>query len=239
MLQHERQNEILSILRTQPSATVEELAQKIFVSPATARRDVIALEQKGFVCRMYGGVILAEYKNEAVPVTLREDAFAAQKEAVAVLAAKEITHGSVVFADGSSTVRRVFKHVEADGVTVITNNLRLLEEYANQKNLTFYATGGRYNARNHVLLGEEAHRTVREFHADLCLFSSQGITENGIFDVSESETALRREMLLHADRRVFLCDESKLGISKTHRLCTLDKVDRIVCNVPLPWEAER
>ena len=238
MLQHERQNEILSILRTQSSATVEEIAERIFVSPATARRDVIALEQKGFVCRLYGGVMLAEYKNEAVPVQLREDSFSAQKEAVARQAATEITHGAVVFADGSSTVRRVFKHVQSEGVTVITNNLRLLEEYGREKNLTFYATGGHYDARGHVLLGEGARRSVREFRADLCLFSSQGITAEGVFDVSEDETALRREMLLHAKRRVFLCDDSKLGVCKTHRLCTLDEIDRIVCNAPLPWERD-
>ena len=235
MLQHERQNEILNILRSQSSATVEEIAQKIFVSPATARRDVIALEQKGYICRMYGGVMLAEYKNEAVPVRLREDSFSAQKERVARLAAAEIPHGAVVFADGSSTVRRVFKYVEAEGVTVITNNLRLLEDYGQQKNLTFYATGGHYDARNHVLLGEGARRAVREFRADLFLFSSQGLTEEGVFDVSEEETDLRREMLQNAARKIFLCDDSKLGVCKTHRLCTLEEIDRIICNVPLPF----
>ena len=236
MLQHERQNEILNILRAQSCAGIEEIAAKIFTSPATARRDVIALEEKGMVARIYGGVMLAEHKNEAVPAALREDAFSAQKEAVARLAAKEISHGTVLFADGSSTVRRVLKYTDAEGVTVITNNTRLLEEYGHRKNLTLYATGGRYNARNHVFFGEGAQRAVREFHADLVLFSSQGITENGIFDVSEEETALRREMLRHAARRVFLCDESKLNVCKTHRLCALDEVDRIICTAPLPWE---
>lgn len=236
MLQHERQNEILHILKNQSSATVEEIAAKIFVSPSTARRDVIALEEKGFVCRLYGGVMLAEYKNESIPVTLREDSFSAQKEEVARRAAAEIGHGAVVFADGSSTVRRVFKYVEADGVTVVTNNTRIFEEYGNQKKLTLYATGGKYNTRNHVFLGEGALRTIRQFHADIFLFSSQGLTEEGVFDVSEEETALRREMLYHADRRIFLCDASKLGVCKTHRLCTLDEIDKIICDTPLPWE---
>ncbi len=236
MLQHERQNEILSILKSQPSATVEEIAARIFVSPSTARRDIIALEEKGYVTRLYGGIMLAEYKNETVPVSLRETSFSVAKETVARLAASEIPHGAVVFADGSSTVRRVFRFVEADGVTVITNNRRLFEEYGNKKNLTLYATGGRYDPRNHIFLGDTAARVIRDYHADICLFSSQGITAAGVFDVSEEETALRRLMLERADKRIFLCDASKIGISKTHRLCTLEEIDRIICDVPLPWD---
>lgn len=239
MLQHERQNEILNILKNQSSATVEEIAAKIFVSPSTARRDIIALEEKGYVARLYGGIMLAEYTNESIPVSLREGSFSAAKEAVAKMAAARITHGATVFADGSSTVRRVFKYVEAEGVTVITNNKRLFDEYANKKCFTLFATGGRYDARNHVFLGEMAIRNVRDFRADLFLFSSQGVTEEGVFDVSEEETALRRAMLSAADKSIFLCDASKLGVKKTHRLCPLTAIHEIICDAPLPWDAKQ
>lgn len=235
MLQHERQNEILRYLTDHHSATVEEIAAKIYVSPSTARRDIIALEEQGFVARLYGGVILAEHKNGAVPVALREDAYSAAKEMLARRAAALIGHGAVVFADGSSTVRRVFKYVDADGVTVITNNRRIFEDYGHKKNLTLFTTAGRYDDRNHVFLGPNAILSLLQFHADVVLFSSQGIDGEGISDVSEEETALRRVMLDRADRRIFLCDSSKLGVRKTHLLCRLDEVDEILCDAPLPF----
>ena len=239
MLQHERQQEILRFLADQPSATVEEIAAKIFVSPSTARRDIIRLEEQGFVARLYGGVMLAEHKNGTVPVALREDVYSTAKEEVARLAAARIAHGAVIFADGSSTVRRVFKYIEADGVTVITNNTRIFEEYGNDKRFSLYSTAGRFDARNHVFLGPAAALSLAQYHADIVLFSSQGIDASGVSDASEEETALRRVMLDRADRRLFLCDASKLGVRKTHLLCPLDEIDEIICNTPLPEELRK
>ena len=66
--------------------------------------------------------------------------------------------------------------------------------------------------------------------------SGGGNAEEGISDVSEEETALRRVMLDRADRRLFLCDGSKLGVRKTHLLCTLAEIDEILCDQPLPKE---
>lgn len=238
MLQHERQQEILRYLADHPSASVEEIAATIYVSPSTARRDIIALEEKGFVSRLYGGVMLADHKNGTVPAALREDAFSADKEAVARQAAARIGHGAVIFADGSSTVKRVFKYVEADNVTVITNNTRIFEEYGTDKRFTLYSTAGRFDVRNHVFVGPAAGLSLAQYHADIALFSSQGISKEGVSDASEEETALRRVMLDRAARRIFLCDSSKIGIRKAHLLCTLDEIDEIICNIPLPKELE-
>jgi DeoR/GlpR family transcriptional regulator of sugar metabolism len=77
---------------------------------------------------------------------------------------------------------------------------------------------------------------IRSISADIVFFSSQGISDDGeISDVSEEETAIRRVMLERAKYKVFLCDSSKIGVRKSFRLCSKDDVDRIICDVELPW----
>ena len=49
MLTLERQEEILDILNKTNSATVEELAAKLFVSGATIRRDLRQMESQGLI----------------------------------------------------------------------------------------------------------------------------------------------------------------------------------------------
>ena len=43
-------------------------------------------------------------------------------------------------------------------------------------------------------------------------------------------------MLSHAERKIFLCDASKIGVKRMFALCGKEDVDEIICNVKLPWE---
>ena len=55
MLQCERQEEILAILEKQKTRNITVLAKSLFVSEATIRRDIDALEKLGLVRRVRGG----------------------------------------------------------------------------------------------------------------------------------------------------------------------------------------
>ena len=43
-------------------------------------------------------------------------------------------------------------------------------------------------------------------------------------------------MIARSDRRVFLCDASKIGVRHMFTLCGKDDVTEIICNEKLPWE---
>ena len=107
MLQYDRQLAIQAYLKQHHSTTVRALAKHLYISEASVRRDIAALEAAGLVLRVYGGVVLPEHKNEVVPVELRESANSAAKEIIAEEAAKLIHDGDTVFFDSSSTVRRI------------------------------------------------------------------------------------------------------------------------------------
>ncbi|MBR2431409.1 MAG: DeoR/GlpR transcriptional regulator [Clostridia bacterium] len=237
MITYERQVEILNYLRSNNCATFKELAKAVYASESSVRRDIKSLEAQGYVKQTYGGVVLASYVNEIVPLKLREGKNTAAKDTVAKEAAKYIFDGATLLLDGSSTVRRLIKYINRyESLKIITNNHEIFSELQNEK-VTVYSTGGRFDPQNKIFLGSTAEEYVRNISADILFFSSQAISEDGeISDVSEEETSLRRVMLSRAKKKIFLCDSSKLGLEKTFRLCSKNDVDVIVCDKKLPWE---
>ena len=124
-----RQEEILEYLRIHRFASIAELAETLYTSQATVRRDVEKLAAMGALKTVYGGVVLAEYENTPVPIFFRDKENSASKERIAEKAAALIRDNSTVIFDSSSTVRRMCKHIiNRRGLTVITNYLRVCQE---------------------------------------------------------------------------------------------------------------
>jgi DeoR/GlpR family transcriptional regulator of sugar metabolism len=158
MLQYTRQQSILEYLQSQHTATIGELAKAIYTSEASVRRDIAAMEAEGLVLRVYGGVVLAEHKNDVIPPALRDGANSAAKEAIALQAAELIHDGDTVIFDSSSTVRRICKHIrKRKNLKVITNNLRICQELKDT-DIDVYVTGGEFYKKRGCFLGPYAER---------------------------------------------------------------------------------
>ena len=237
MIPIDRQKQLLSYLESKPSASVRELSHALFVSEASVRRDVAALEKQGLVQRVYGGVLLSRYQNSSIPIHLRDADHSAVKDALARRAAALVRDGDTIFMDASSTVRRMLRFLgNRRDLKIVTHNLGLFSEPP-QNGIQLFCTGGTYSPINHTLIGPSAEAYLRSVSADLLFFSSQAISEDGeISDSSEEETALRRIMIARSKRQYFLCDESKLGQRRTFSLCHVDDITAVLCNAPLPWE---
>lgn len=237
MLLYTRQNQILNYLNQNRFATIKELSKLVFSSESSVRRDIKTLEQKGYVNQIYGGVVLAEYKDSVVPISLRDSANSSVKEKIAKTAAQYIHNGATVMMDGSSTVRRIIKYIDKSyRLNIITNNQHIFNECTNEK-IILYCTGGIFNSKNHIFTGSSAETFLNNIYADILFFSSQAISDDGIIsDISEEETHIRKIMISRSNKKIFLCDSSKLGLNKTFSLCTKDDIDKIICDKPLPWE---
>ena len=84
---------------------------------------------------------------------------------------------------------------------------------------------------SYALVGKIAEETVCSLYADICFFSSQGITEDGIItDFSEDETRLRKCMIQNAKKSVFLYDCSKLGKRFLFKVCNADALYNVICD---------
>ena len=237
MLQYERQKSILDYLKLNKAATVKELAEAIYTSEASVRRDLAFLEKDGHIKRVYGGVMLASHANEVVPVELRDSANTKVKDEIAKAAAGLIKNGDTVFMDASTTVFRICKYIkDKSNIKIITNNIRVAQELGGS-DIKVYCTGGEFFGKRDCFLGSFAEAFIENVYADIMFFSSQGISEAGLIsDVDERENSLRAKMLKNAKQKVFLCDYSKFGVTRPFILCTKDDVDKIICEKKIEFK---
>jgi carbamoyl-phosphate synthase large subunit len=127
----------------------------------------------------------------------------------------------------------ICKKEQISGVlSLIDPELSLLAKH----NVSAYSTGGYVQESNRsVLVGHYAEEMISKFHADIAFFSAQSMDNNGeIYDCFEEENVIRKAMIKHASKRVFLCDSTKFGRTSPYHLCSLNDVDYIVSNHDLP-----
>ena len=168
-----------------------------------------------------------------IPFNIFKKAIDAATTTIAATNAYNISLNSVViFLDGSTSAFFIAEYLtEFENIKVITNGIDTLS-LLSKHNIRAYSTGGEISRTNRsVLVGHYAENMVEKIHADIFFFSANSLDVNGeIYDYSERENALREKMMKQADKKVFLCDSTKLYNRATFKLCELENVDYLVSN---------
>ena len=235
MYKCEREGEILSLLNETEYATVEYLAKKMNISASSIRRDLKNLEERGMVSRSYGGVKLTKANGKHIPFSLRSQENSLEKKQIAKAALSLINPKDVVLLDGSSSAYFMADLLPSiNGLTVVTNNIDAMSCFSGY-DIKAYCTGGVISPENKsVLVGGYTQDFLRHIHADVVIFSVQGISRDGNFyDCYAEEVAVRNVMLANARKKILLCDSSKLGESSTFYQGNLSDIDYVVCDQPL------
>lgn len=225
----ERQAQILEILEQRKSISVTKLAELLYVSQPTVRRDLASLAQQGKVQRTHGGVVLRKASDTEIPLMFREDQNNAAKKAIAQKAEKLIRDGDVIFMDASSTASYLIPHLKKfRDLIVITNSPKTSIRLGEQQ-IKNYCTGGQLLMHSIAYVGSEAEKFIAGINADVFFFSSRGYTEDGLItDSSEQEVAVKKAMLQNADRSYYLCDSSKRGQKYAFNICTTKDITAII-----------
>lgn len=225
----------MEILDEDKYATVETLSQKLFVSMPTIRRDLNQMQQMGLITRNHGGAMRRSVDTFGQPLLFRTGVNAGEKLRLSKAASSLLHDDCVIFLDESSTTLHIIDHIPLyHNVTVVTNSMNVLL-LLNKYKIPSYCIGGKFSADTLSFVGSMAEEMVRRFGIDIMFFSSSGINNQGwIVDYCEEANDLRRHVLEIADKKVFLCDNSKFGKRAAFSLCPLPEVDSIVVNAPLP-----
>ena len=231
-----QEKELLEIIQNNQYATIEDLAKKLYVSPSTIRRKLNVLQKKGLITRTHGGAQPNDENNFFPSFTFRVHQNSFEKKKIALSAIKLIKNGDLVFLDGTTSAFFIAEYLsEFNNIRVITNGIATLSLLA-KNNISAYSTGGCVQEKNRsVLVGHYAEEMISSFHADIAFFSAQSVSENGeIYDCFEEENVIRKAMIKHATKKVFLCDSTKFGKTSPFHLCSLNDVDYIVSNHSVP-----
>ncbi len=211
MLTLERQTEILDILNKNKSATVEELAKELFVSPATIRRDLRTMDKQGLIKRSHGGAMPFKSSAEETAFAIREQENINAKRTIANLAVRLIKNGDSVFVDSSTTVGMLiplFNNFKF--LSVITTGLRNAILLSHTNNVKIYITGGQILNHSNSIIGTDTMDYIARIHANIAFISCSGVDVNGFTDASIEQAKLKQQMRKNSDVVAMLCDSTKL-----------------------------
>lgn len=221
VIKSERLDSILERVLAEGVVTVDELCEEHGTSPATARRDLDELANRGLIRRTRGG---AHPATVSFDMTLRQkrNHQAEEKAAIARLCLTMLSPGDAIGLTGGTTVGAFAKAIldwAADRpspdnlpvLTVVTNALNIASVLSKSPSIRTVVIGGVLNPRSLELTGPFGADTLSKLSLDSAFIGVNGVGSNGPGTVDELEGAANRLLASRARRAMVLADSSKFG----------------------------
>jgi DeoR/GlpR family transcriptional regulator of sugar metabolism len=229
VLPQRRHDLILRTLRTDGPAPVRVLAERLGVSQATVRRDLVQLAESGRLTRVYGGAVAgADVEHPFAEVATER---VAAKDAVAGRCADLIRDGETILLDIGTTAHRLARVLHGRALTVITSNLAVYEELRDDHEIQLVLLGGIVRRSYRSMVGYLTEDALRQVHADRLFLGTSGVRPNGqVRDTTMVEVAVKRAMIAAADQVVLVADAGKFPGSGMAHVCGPENLDIVVTN---------
>ena len=214
----ERQKRILEKLRASNDLWIPGLV--------TALDDVRHMHQEGLAQRMAATALPA-------PGTTQQE-ITTRRQKLAMLAMRAVRPHMVVMIDGGATALDLARRmaVDAQDITVITNNLPAATLLGANPTIDVTFCPGRYDGDRGTVDGSDTIRFLGRFRANLAILGACGVTAQGPNSAHSDAAAIKRAMLERSEECVLVLDRTKFGSRNPHRLCSLEAIDRLICDEP-------
>lgn len=231
MLAQQRHDRIARTLRAEGPAAVSTLAERLGVSQATVRRDLLELERQGRLTRVYGGAVSSAEHDEpfADVATVRVP----EKDAIAARAAALVEDGETVLLDIGTTAHRLARRLHGRAITVVTSSLAVYDELRDDEAIELIVLGGMVRRSYRSLVGFLTEDALRQIHADRVFLGTSGVRpDGGVLDTTSIEVPVKRAMIAAADQVVLLADATKFPGRGLARVCGPEQLDVVVTDAP-------
>lgn len=232
----DRATQILHLLLQKGKGSVEELAVAVDASPASVRRDLIKLEERGLVNRRHGSAEVAgkmayePFRFDAA-FPLREERFADEKRRIALSAAAMVTEGETIALSPGTTTTQVGRSLRhRDGIHIVTSAVNIGMELSSLPNLRITLTGGAIRwPGSFSMVGATAFDSLQRLFFDKLFLGACGVhPQHGITVVESDEALILNEMVKHAKQVVVVADSSKLGMISAIQVCPTGHIQTII-----------
>ncbi len=224
-----RRNEILDLMQTQKSVSVDQLVTTFGVSAQTVRRDINHLCHENLLRRRHGGADLFE-KQLNLPYQQRKTTNSQAKEAIAHTAATLIPDDATVFFSIGTTPAFVAEALRArKRLTVVTNNLNVVMALSNEPTNRIIVPGGEVRLPDLDILGDEVTRFFQGYRAEFGICGVAGVAEDGaLLDFHASEVRVREQIRIACETSILVLDHTKFGRVAPVVGGNLSDADRII-----------
>ena len=205
---------------------VDDLAEKLVVTPQTIRRDLKELCDEGHLTRVHGGAVLesgvANLAYEARRLMLSDE-----KELIGQLCAQAIPDGASIFINIGTTTEAVARALRnRRDIMVITNNINVANILAANPHCDIVVMGGMLRRSDGGLVGESTVDMVQQFRTDYAVIGASAIDEDGsLLDFDYREVRVAQAIIQNARKTFLVTDSTKLARSAPVRIAHMSEID--------------
>ena len=200
-----------------------DAATLLGVSEMTVRRDLRMLDADGLARRVAGGATLP---TSGAPFERRDAMGAAQKRAIAALAAEEAAGAGTVMLDAGTTVAAVAPLLTS--ATIVSHSLPVIDALTRDASPRLIAVGGHYQPDTRSFAGPLTEQSLHEVRCDLALLSATAVDREGLWSANALDAAIKRVLMRQSARVVLLADAEKLTATAPVRIAGLEAIDLLI-----------
>ena len=230
-----RREELRHLIRCDGFLPVNVICQRLGVSAATARRDLVAVEANGHITRTYGGA-LADYNSAFASHDERSGRARPAKARIAEKAVAQMPRTGTIFLDAGTTIqataRTLTQRGDLTGLIVVTNSLAAASVLGAARGIRLHVVGGEFLNRQAALMGPRAIKALGDWSFDAAFLGGEGMDATGISNSHPSVAAFQQSVLRHAKRVFFCLDASKLGRATPHRVADWSRPTALITDAP-------
>ncbi|MBR6347737.1 MAG: DeoR/GlpR transcriptional regulator [Spirochaetales bacterium] len=217
MILEERYTTIENKLKKNNFVKVSEIMDSFEVSHETARKYLEVLQERGIAKRIRGGAMYAGARPEGNSHLQRRTFEFHRENAVASYAASKLVKpGDVVFLDGGMTMAQLALYLrDIPSITVVTNNLIVINELNQCPNIDIYSLSGRYDIESGAYYGSQTEKSLAFFNVDIAFISCAGLSLKQEYVNDYDDRCVNRYIVKqHSEKIVLVLNSSK--INKKH-----------------------
>ena len=231
MLQEERLLKLIEYLRANERGIFKELAEMLEVSEVTVRKDLAELERRKAAKLVRGGAVweksdLTRAFSEARDIINREE-----KQELVKCLGELVQNGYAVSLNGGTTTVEAARFLAENysSLTVITNNLNVVDVLREKEDFQVILTGGIYYEKENTVTGRQSENDMSLYNVDLSVIAVNGISlEKGITDFRIEESGIINAMIKSARKSAVIADHSKFERISCINVCPLERIDYVI-----------
>lgn len=231
VLAAERLNSIRRLLSEAGAMRIEDLCEKLHVSPATIRRDLTELDNMGAIMRVHGGAMPVRQVPDEAPFDDKANVEPDKKNKIAQKAIEYIRPTDSIYIDGGSTthaIARLLAHMTR--LTIITNSLRVATTLSSG-GPRIVLIGGDYRRVSQSFVGALTGPQLDKFFVDTAFMGTTGVSIDGDLSTTDASEAFTKKIAItRAKRKILLVDSTKIGANSFALFGNVKDFDVVITN---------
>ncbi|MDU7743682.1 MAG: HTH-type transcriptional regulator UlaR [Citrobacter sp.] len=211
MTEAQRHQILLDMLAQLGFVTVENVVERLGISPATARRDINKLDESGKLKKVRNGAeAITQQRPRWTPMNLHQAQNHDEKVRIAKAASQLVNAGESVVINCGSTAFLLGREMCGKPVQIITNYLPLANYLIDQEHDSV------------IIMGNS-------LYAGHWMFTSgKGLTADGLYKTDMLTAMAEQKMLNVVGKLVVLVDSSKVGERAGMLFSRADQIDMLI-----------